>query len=134
MCREYVQEPLYLLVARWAMQQQRWISSREIADKFNLTPCKAINLVSYILSAVDEIDCQTKTIPNHLEGRGCQCQRMIQVDHIDDQITERIKNAINTDGDDNDSTSMPRMTIPVPPSEFNQEQKWKWMLSKGQRK
>ncbi|MEG3052679.1 MAG: carnitine metabolism transcriptional regulator CaiF, partial [Hafnia sp.] len=132
MCREYVQEPLYLLVARWAMQQQRWISSREIADKFNLTPCKAINLVSYILSAVDEIDCQTKTIPNHLEGRGCQCQRMIQVDHIDDQITERIKNAINTDGDDNDSTSMPRMTIPVPPSELNQEQKWKWMLSKGQ--
>jgi transcriptional activator CaiF len=129
-----VQEPLYLLVARWAMQQQRWISSREIADKFNLTPCKAINLVSYILSAVDEIDCQTKTIPNHLEGRGCQCQRMIQVDHIDDQITERIKNAINTDGDDNDSTSMPRMTIPVPPSELNQEQKWKWMLSKGQRK
>lgn len=134
MCREYVQEPLYLLVARWAMQQQRWISSREIADKFNLTPCKAINLVSYILSAVDEIDCQTKTIPNHLEDRGCQCQRMIQVDHIDDQITERIKNAINTDGDDNDSTSMPRMTIPVPPSELNQEQKWKWMLSKGQRK
>ena len=134
MCREYVQEPLYLLVARWAMQQQRWISSREIADKFNLTPCKAINLVSYILSAVDEIDCQTKTIPNHLEGRGCQCQRMIQVDHIDDQITERIKNAINTDGDDNDSTSMPRMTIPVPPSELNQEQKWKWMLAKGQRK
>ena len=134
MCREYVQEPLYLLVTRWAMQQQRWISSREIADKFNLTPCKAINLVSYILSAVDEIDCQTKTIPNHLEGRGCQCQRMIQVDHIDDQITERIKNAINTDGDDNDSTSMPRMTIPVPPSELNQEQKWKWMLSKGQRK
>lgn len=134
MCREYVQEPLYLLVARWAMQQQRWISSREIADKFNLTPCKAINLVSYILSAVDEIDCQTKTIPNHLEGRGCQCQRMIQIDHIDDQITERIKNAINTDGDDNDSTSMPRMTIPVPPSELNQEQKWKWMLSKGQRK
>lgn len=47
---------------------------------------------------------------------------MIQVDHIDDQITERIKNAINTDGDDNDSTSMPRMTIPVPPSELNQEQ------------
>lgn len=134
MCREYVQEPLYLLVARWAMQQQRWISSREIADKFNLTPCKAINLVSYILSAVDEIDCQTKTIPNHLEGRGCQCQRMIQVDHIDDNIAERIKNAINTDGDDNDSTSMPRMTIPVPPSELNQEQKWKWMLSKGQRK
>ena len=133
MCREYVQEPLYLLVARWAMQQQRWISSREIADKFNLTPCKAINLVSYILSAVDEIDCQTKTIPNHLEGRGCQCQRMIQVDHIDDQITERIKNAINTDGDDNDSTSMPRMTIPVPPSELNQEQKWKWMMSTGKR-
>ena len=115
------------------MQQQRWISSREIADKFNLTPCKAINLVSYILSAVDEIDCQTKTIPNHLEGRGCQCQRMIQVDHIDDHIAERIKNAINTDGDDNDSTSMPRMTIPVPPSEPNQEQTWKWMLSKGQR-
>ncbi|AIU74337.1 CaiF/GrlA family transcriptional regulator [Hafnia alvei] len=134
MCREYVPEPLYLSVARWAMQQQRWISSREIAEQFDLTPCKAINLVSYILSAVDEIDCQTKTVPNQLEGRGCQCQRMIQVDHIDDHIAERIKNAVNVDGEENDSESMPRMLIPVPPSELNQEQKWKWMLSKSQRK
>lgn len=78
MRREYAQEPLYLSVARWVMQQQRWVSAREIAQQFDLSPCKAINTVSYILSGVEEITCQTKTVPNQLEGRGCQCQRLIQ--------------------------------------------------------
>lgn len=134
--REYEKKPLYLSVARWAMQEQRWISAREIADQFNLDHCKAINLVSYILSAVDEISCQTRTIPNQLEGRGCQCQRIIRIEHIDEHIDERIKNAVHIESDDDNDEpeTVPRMPIRVPPSELNQEQKWKWMISKGQRK
>ncbi|GKX61363.1 carnitine metabolism transcriptional regulator CaiF [Leminorella grimontii] len=133
MYREYVQEPLYLSVARWVMQQKRWVSATEIAEHFNLTTCKAINTVSYILSEVSEIVCKTKSVPNQLEGRGCQCQRLIQVDSIDDLISSRIKNAVNAEGE-SDSDERLEQGIRVPPSELNREQKWQWMLSKGQRK
>jgi transcriptional activator CaiF len=137
MCTEYVQEPLYLSVARWVMQQRRWVSSREIAKQFGLAPCKAINIVSYILAEVAEITCQTKTVPNQLEGRGCQCQRLLQVSHIDELIAIRIQNAVNNESEtseDNDVANVPRMAIRVPPSELNQQQKWQWMISKAQRK
>lgn len=148
MCREYTQEPLYLSVARWVMQQQRWVSAREIAQQFDLSTCKAINTVSYILSGVEEITCQTKTVPNQLEGRGCQCQRLIQVTHIDELIATRIRNAINMENEESPSVSeamarqeaqadaeaVARMAIRVPPDELNREQKWQWMLSKAQRK
>ncbi|AOV96179.1 CaiF/GrlA family transcriptional regulator [Edwardsiella hoshinae] len=152
MCREYTQEPLYLSVARWVMQQQRWVSAREIAQQFDLSTCKAINTVSYILSGVEEITCQTKTVPNQLEGRGCQCQRLIQVTHIDELIATRIRNAINMEAENEesrnanetpvgqeaqtqaDAEAVARMAIRVPPDELNREQKWQWMLSKAQRK
>ncbi|EFE21849.1 DNA-binding transcriptional activator CaiF [Edwardsiella tarda] len=148
MCTEYAQEPLYLSVARWVMQQQRWVSAREIAQQFDLSTCKAINTVSYILSGVEEITCQTKTVPNQLEGRGCQCQRLIQVTHIDELIATRIRNAINMENEESPSVSeamarqeaqadaeaVARMAIRVPPDELNREQKWQWMLSKAQRK
>ena len=148
MCTEYAQEPLYLSVARWVMQQQRWVRAREIAQQFDLSTCKAINTVSYILSGVEEITCQTKTVPNQLEGRGCQCQRLIQVTHIDELIATRIRNAINMENEESPSVSeamarqeaqadaeaVARMAIRVPPDELNREQKWQWMLSKAQRK
>lgn len=137
MCAEYVQEPLYLAVARWVMHQRRWVSSREIANQFELAPCKAINIVSYILADVAEITCQTKTVPNQLEGRGCQCQRLLQVKHIDELIAERIQNAINNDSETSEESALetgPRVAIRLPPSELNQQQKWQWMLSKAQRK
>ncbi|MFV4846780.1 carnitine metabolism transcriptional regulator CaiF [Edwardsiella tarda] len=148
MCTEYTQEPLYLSVARWVMQQQRWVSAREIAQQFDLSTCKAINTVSYILSGVEEITCQTKTVPNQLEGRGCQCQRLIQVTHIDELIATRIRNAINMENEESrdvseamarqeaqaDAEAVARMAIRVPPDELNREQKWQWMLSKAQRK
>lgn len=102
MYRECVQEPLYLSVARWIMQQKRWVSATEIAEHFELTTCKAINTVSYILSEVDEIVCKTKSVPNQLAGRGCQCQRLIQVDKIDELISSRIKNAVNAESDAED--------------------------------
>ncbi|SQI42255.1 DNA-binding transcriptional activator CaiF [Leminorella richardii] len=131
MYRECVQEPLYLSVARWIMQQKRWVSATEIAEHFELTTCKAINTVSYILSEVDEIVCKTKSVPNQLAGRGCQCQRLIQVDKIDELISSRIKNAVNAESDAEDRLEQVGR---VPPSELNREQKWQWMLSKGQRK
>lgn len=60
-------------------------------EKFDIPQCNAINIVSYILSDVKEIECETKSVPNQLEGRGCQCQRMIKVSHIDPQLYSRLK-------------------------------------------
>lgn len=62
MCEEYVEKPLYLLIADWVMAEKRWVSAKEIAKHFNMDHCKAINTVSYILAEVGDINCETKTI------------------------------------------------------------------------
>lgn len=91
MCEEDINKPLYLLIADWVQEQQRWVSAKEIAKNFDIPQCNAINIVSYILSDVKEIECETKSVPNQLEGRGCQCQRMIKVSHIDPALYSRLK-------------------------------------------
>lgn len=128
MCEEYVDKPLYLLVADWVKAQQRWVSAKEIAKHFNMDHCKAINTVSYILSEVGEIHCETKTIPNELEGRGCQCQRLVRVTHIDAQLYARV----GQHAQEKTIPRSPRLSA-VPPSELNREQKWQMMLSKSMR-
>lgn len=129
MCEEYVEKPLYLLIADWVMAEKRWVSAKEIAKHFNMDHCKAINTVSYILAEVGEINCETKTIPNQLEGRGCQCQRLVRVTHIDPQLYARLGHSAR----EKMVSKSPRMTA-VPPSELNREQKWQMMLSKSMRR
>lgn len=128
MCEEYVDKPLYLVIADWVMSENRWVSAKEIAKHFNMDHCKAINTVSYILSEVGEICCETKTIPNELKGRGCQCQRLVRVKHIDPQLYVRL----GQNAQEKTIARSPRMTA-VPPSELNREQKWQMMLSKSMR-
>ncbi|AKE57667.1 carnitine metabolism transcriptional regulator CaiF [Citrobacter farmeri] len=129
MCEEYVEKPLYLLIADWVMAEKRWVSAKEIAKHFNMDHCKAINTVSYILAEVGEINCETKTIPNQLEGRGCQCQRLVRVTHIDPQLYARLGHSAQ----EKMVNKSPRMSS-VPPSELNREQKWQMMLSKSMRR
>lgn len=129
MSEKYVEKPLYLLIADWVMAQNRWVSAKEIAGEFNIEPCKAINTVSYILADVGEIECETKTIPNQLEGRGCQCQRLLRIRNIDKQLYARLK----TTSEEQLRNAAPRLAT-VPPGELNREQKWQWMLSKTQRR
>lgn len=129
MCEEYVGKPLYLLIADWVMAEKRWVSAKEIARHFNMDHCKAINTVSYILGEVGEINCETKTIPNQLEGRGCQCQRLVRVTHIDPQLYARLGHNVQ----EKIVSKSPRMSA-VPPSELNREQKWQMMLSKSMRR
>ena len=129
MCEEYVEKPLYLLIADWVMAEKRWVSAKEIAKHFNMDHCKAINTVSYILAEVGDINCETKTIPNQLEGRGCQCQRLVRVTHIDPQLYARMGHSAQ----EKMVSKSPRMSV-VPPSELNREQKWQMMLSKSMRR
>ncbi|CBG86818.1 carnitine metabolism transcriptional regulator CaiF [Citrobacter rodentium] len=129
MCEERVDKPLYLLIADWVMAEKRWVSAKEIAKQFNMDHCKASNTVSYILAEVAEIHCETKTIPNQLEGRGCQCQRLVRVTHIAPQLYARLGQGAQQKM----VNRTPQMTA-VPPSELNREQKWQMMLSKSLRR
>lgn len=131
MCDEYVEKPLYLLVSEWVMAENRWVKAKEIAKKFNIDYCKAINTVSYILAQVKEISCEIKIIPNKLEGRGCQCHRLVRVTHIDAQIYLRAGYSIQK------KIGKAKKAPPVaavPMVELNYEQKWKIMLSKSMRR
>jgi transcriptional activator CaiF len=131
MSKEYVEKPLYLLIADWVMAENRWVSAKEIARHFDMDHCKAINTVSYILSEVEEISCETKTIPNQLQGRGCQCQRLVRVKNIDAQIYSRLKN--NAQEKILSATKTSHMPV-VLPAELKTEQKWQMMLSKSLRR
>ena len=126
------QEPLYLAIARWAMQQRRWICADAIAEHFDLPRKKVINIVSYMISEVNEISCHTKMVPNELNGSGCQCQRLIKVDKIDDAICDRIKNAINKS--QYIEPLAHKIELPDVPMELSHKERWQHIISKGCRK
>ncbi|HEK2132232.1 TPA: carnitine metabolism transcriptional regulator CaiF [Proteus mirabilis] len=130
MCEEDINKPLYLLIADWVQEQQRWVSAKEIAKNFDIPQCNAINIVSYILSDVKEIESETKSVPNQLEGRGCQCQRMIKVSHIDPALYSRLKGHTQSKS----RLSAPEKLAAMIPHGLNHQQKWQWMLSKSQRR
>ncbi|KNC89338.1 carnitine metabolism transcriptional regulator CaiF [Trabulsiella odontotermitis] len=131
MCEEYIDKPLYLLIADWMMAQNRWITAREISIEFDIEHSKAINTLSYILAEVGEIECETKMIPNKLAGRGCQCQRLVKVKNISPALYSRLRTSRLAKEVVCDNT--PRLSV-VPPGELNREQKWQWMLSKSMRR
>ncbi|HHE5235139.1 TPA: carnitine metabolism transcriptional regulator CaiF [Proteus mirabilis] len=130
MCEEDINKPLYLLIADWVQEQQRWVSAKEITKNFDIPQCNAINIVSYILSDVKEIECETKSVPNQLEGRGCQCQRMIKVSHIDPALYSRLKGHTQSKS----RLSAPEKLAAMIPHGLDHQQKWQWMLSKSQRR
>ncbi|WP_369309966.1 carnitine metabolism transcriptional regulator CaiF [Providencia rettgeri] len=130
MCGKYTNEPLYLSIAHWVMKQGRWTTAREISNNFDIPHPNAVNIVSYILSDVAEIQCEVKMIPNKLSGRGCQCQRLIKVNKIDNQLYARLRNHQS----EKVTLDAPVKATSMPPSELNREQKWQWMLSKAQRR
>lgn len=130
MCEEDINKPLYLLIADWVQEQQRWVSAKGIAKNFDIPQCNAINIVSYILSDVKEIECETKSVPNQLEGRGCQCQRMIKVSHIDPALYSRLKGHTQSKS----RLSAPEKLAAMIPHGLDHQQKWQWMLSKSQRR
>ena len=130
MCEEDINKPLYLLIADWVQEQQRWVSAKEIAKNFDIPQCNAINIVSYILSDVKEIECETKSVPNQLEGRGCQCQRIIKVSHIDPALYARLKGHTQSKS----RLSAPEKLAAMIPHGLDHQQKWQWMLSKSQRR
>ncbi len=57
-------------------------------------------------------------IPNKLSGRGCQCQRLIKVKKIDNQLYARLRNHQA----EKVTIDSPIKAASMPPSELNREQ------------
>ena len=130
MCEGYVEKPLYLLIAEWMMAENRWVIAREISIHFDIEHSKAVNTLTYILSEVTEISCEVKMILISWRA-GCQCQRLVKVVDIDEQIYARLRN--NSREKLVGVRKTPRIPA-VPLTELNREQKWQMMLSKSMRR
>ncbi|ECS0454160.1 CaiF/GrlA family transcriptional regulator [Salmonella enterica] len=75
----WADEPLYLVVARWGLQQRRWINRNDIAAVFHIPDRRASFQLSYISRKKDRVACRTRYVPAEGSGR----QRMeIFIDHV----------------------------------------------------
>ncbi|OQM42241.1 CaiF/GrlA family transcriptional regulator [Citrobacter braakii] len=66
---QYTDEPLYILVALWAQQQNDWVSRAEISEAFGITDRRASFQVSYISRKNRRITCETRAVRD--EGSSC---------------------------------------------------------------
>ncbi|EJN7360476.1 CaiF/GrlA family transcriptional regulator, partial [Salmonella enterica] len=65
----WADEPLYLVVARWGLQQKRWINRNDIAAVFHIPDRQASFQVSYISRKKDRVACRTRYVPAEDTGR-----------------------------------------------------------------
>ncbi|EDU9604368.1 CaiF/GrlA family transcriptional regulator [Salmonella enterica subsp. enterica] len=59
---EWADEPLYLVVARWGLQQKRWINRNDITATFNIPERRASFQLSYISSNKLRVACRTRYV------------------------------------------------------------------------
>ncbi|EDU9604363.1 CaiF/GrlA family transcriptional regulator [Salmonella enterica subsp. enterica] len=70
-CMEaWADEPLYLVVARWGLQQKRWINRNDIAAVFHMPDRRASFQLSYISRKKERVVCRTRYM--QVEGGGRQ--------------------------------------------------------------
>lgn len=65
----WADEPLYLVVARWGLQQKRWINRNDIAAVFHIPDRQASFQLSYISRKKDRVACRTRYVPAEDTGR-----------------------------------------------------------------
>ncbi|EDM7409310.1 CaiF/GrlA family transcriptional regulator [Salmonella enterica subsp. enterica serovar Sandiego] len=69
-CMEaWADEPLYLLVARWGLQQKKWINRNDIAAVFHIPDRRASFQLSYISRKKERVACRTRYVPAESSGR-----------------------------------------------------------------
>ncbi|EFT2485809.1 CaiF/GrlA family transcriptional regulator [Salmonella enterica] len=55
--RKYSGEPLYILVAHWCLQQQKWVQRKQISEAFHITARRASYLISYMRNKTSRVVC-----------------------------------------------------------------------------
>ncbi|EAQ4583457.1 CaiF/GrlA family transcriptional regulator [Salmonella enterica subsp. enterica] len=69
-CMEaWADEPLYLVVARWGLQQKKWINRNDIAAVFHIPDRRASFQLSYISRKKERVVCRTRYVPAEGSGR-----------------------------------------------------------------
>ncbi|ECB7890953.1 CaiF/GrlA family transcriptional regulator [Salmonella enterica subsp. enterica serovar Bareilly] len=59
--RQYSNEPLYIIVAYWCLQQQDWVQRGQISEAFHITAKRASNLISYLRNKAFRVVCVCRT-------------------------------------------------------------------------
>ncbi|MFG1174648.1 CaiF/GrlA family transcriptional regulator [Erwiniaceae bacterium CAU 1747] len=59
---EYADQPLYVLIALWGLQQKTWIGHKQVSTVFSITERRASFQLSYILRKTEVICCQTRKV------------------------------------------------------------------------
>lgn len=67
--QQYTDEPLYILVALWAQQQNGWVGRAEISETFSITDRRASFQVSYISRRNRRVTCEVRAVRD--EGSSC---------------------------------------------------------------
>ncbi|ECA4812529.1 CaiF/GrlA family transcriptional regulator [Salmonella enterica subsp. enterica serovar Rubislaw] len=91
-------EPLYLVIARWCLQQNRWINPNDISVVFRIPKNRASFQLSYISRKKDRVVCR---IRNNPAVKGL-CRHEIWVDRIfsgapvkkEENVMPRLKNTV----------------------------------------
>ncbi|EAA7989080.1 CaiF/GrlA family transcriptional regulator [Salmonella enterica] len=65
----WADEPLYLVVARWGLQQKKWINRNDIAAVFHIPDRRASFQLSYISRKKERVACRTRYVPAEVSGR-----------------------------------------------------------------
>lgn len=60
--QEHASEPLYILVALWAQQQNRWVSRTEVQETFGIADRRASFQISYISRQNKRVTCRIRAI------------------------------------------------------------------------
>ncbi|HFJ1309836.1 TPA: CaiF/GrlA family transcriptional regulator [Salmonella enterica] len=64
--RQYHDEPLYIIVAHWCMQQQDWVQRNQISEAFHIPVSRASYLMSYLRSKTSRVvfSCRKEVLTN----------------------------------------------------------------------
>ncbi|EOB6050205.1 CaiF/GrlA family transcriptional regulator [Salmonella enterica] len=66
---EWVNYPLYLIIARWCLQQKRWVSRMEIQTVFHIPARRASFQISYISRKKSRVVCRARYCNSEGGGR-----------------------------------------------------------------
>lgn len=77
--REFIDQPLYVIIALWCHRQSDWIDRQQISDVFAITPRRASFQLSYILRQEKIINASSRKVRASESGRFRQEVRIHQV-------------------------------------------------------
>lgn len=89
---EWMNDPLYLIIARWCMQQKRWVSRVEIQAVFRIPARRASFQFSYISRKKSRVVCRARYLPRE-EGGSQRIELWVQ-DILPDNTGQKKSNLL----------------------------------------